>query len=133
MYYKKTLLDFFHQQQLILRHYQIQFGEYLAHLHLFYNYTINIILSIINIIYKKETTCCRKSFLIIYYVKTNYYSIILSTTPAPTVLPPSRIANLIPSSIATGAISSTFITTLSPGITISPSNWIEPVTSVVLM
>ena len=54
-----------------------------------------------------------------FNVVLNYdYSIILSTTPAPTVWPPSRIANLIPSSIATGAISSTSITTLSPGITI---------------
>ena len=69
-----------------------------------------------------------------FNVVLNYdYSIILSTTPAPTVWPPSRIANLIPSSIATGAISSTSITTLSPGITISPSNLIEPVTSVVLI
>lgn len=49
---------------------------------------------------------------------TTYYSMIVSTTPAPTVLPPSRIANLIPCSIATGAINSTVITTLSPGITI---------------
>ena len=61
------------------------------------------------------------------------YAMILSTTPAPTVRPPSLIANLIPCSIATGAINSTSITTLSPGITISPSNLIEPVTSVVLM
>ena len=35
------------------------------------------------------------------------YSTILETTPAPTVLPPSLIANLVPSSIATGAINST--------------------------
>ena len=39
----------------------------------------------------------------------SYYSMILLTTPAPTVLPPSRIANLRPSSIAIGAISSTSI------------------------
>ena len=61
------------------------------------------------------------------------YSMILATTPAPTVRPPSRIANRRPSSIAIGAISSTTICTLSPGITISvPSgNSTAPVTSVV--
>ncbi len=37
------------------------------------------------------------------------YSIILATTPAPTVLPPSRIAKRKPSSIAIGHINSTFI------------------------
>ncbi len=61
------------------------------------------------------------------------YSIILVTTPAPTVLPPSLIANLNCSSIATGEINSTSMFILSPGITIStPSgSLIEPVTSVV--
>ncbi len=61
------------------------------------------------------------------------YSIIFETTPAPTVRPPSRIAKRKPSSIAIGAISSTFIFTLSPGITIStsPGNSTFPVTSVV--
>ena len=44
---------------------------------------------------------------------------ILETTPAPTVLPPSRIANLKPLSIAIGANSVTLKDTLSPGITIS--------------
>src|ERR1035438_9280910 len=43
----------------------------------------------------------------------------LATTPAPTVLPPSRIPNRKPCSIAIGAISSTTILMLSPGITIS--------------
>ena len=59
---------------------------------------------------------------------------IFDTTPAPTVFPPSRIANFKPSSIAIGVISSTFILTLSPGITISVSlgSSIAPVTSVVL-
>jgi len=62
------------------------------------------------------------------------YSTIEATTPAPTVLPPSLIANLSPSSIAIGPISSTSIAMLSPGITIStPSGrLIEPVMSVVL-
>jgi len=61
------------------------------------------------------------------------YSMILATTPAPTVRPPSRIAKRSPSSIAIGAISSTTICTLSPGITISvPSgSSTAPVTSVV--
>ena len=44
---------------------------------------------------------------------------IFETTPAPTVLPPSRIANLRLSCIAIGTINSTSISTLSPGITIS--------------
>ncbi len=56
-----------------------------------------------------------------------------ATTPAPTVRPPSRMAKRRPCSIAMGAISSTSIVMLSPGITISvPSgSLIEPVTSVV--
>src|SRR6476660_7623773 len=41
------------------------------------------------------------------------------TCPAPTVRPPSRIANFRPFSIAIGAISFTDRFTLSPGITIS--------------
>ena len=62
------------------------------------------------------------------------YSMIVATTPEPTVLPPSRIAKLSPFSIAIGVISSTVISTLSPGRHIStPSgSWIVPVTSVVL-
>src|SRR5579875_232661 len=61
------------------------------------------------------------------------YSRILLTTPAPTVRPPSRIANRCPSSSATGVISAASIVTLSPGITIStPSgSLMSPVTSVV--
>ena len=62
-----------------------------------------------------------------------YYSMILATTPAPTVRPPSRIAKRSPSSIAIGAISVTVISMLSPGITISvpAGNSTLPVTSVV--
>ena len=69
------------------------------------------------------THCCKVSF----------YSIISLMTPAPTVLPPSRMANLNSFSIAMGVIKSTAIDTLSPGITISiPSgNVVTPVTSVV--
>ena len=61
------------------------------------------------------------------------YLMILATTPAPTVRPPSRIAKRKPSSIAIGTRSDTSIVTLSPGITISvPSgSFTEPVTSVV--
>src|SRR5688572_26096400 len=61
------------------------------------------------------------------------YSMIFATTPAPTVLPPSRMAKRSPSSIAIGWISATVIDTLSPGITISAplASSIEPVTSVV--
>jgi hypothetical protein len=63
------------------------------------------------------------------------YSIILVTTPAPTVRPPSRMANFEPCSNATGTMSSTVRLTLSPGITIStPSGRvILPVTSIVRM
>src|SRR5271155_3713125 len=62
-----------------------------------------------------------------------FYAITLATTPAPTVLPPSRMAKRKPCSIAIGAISSTTILMLSPGITISvPSgSSTAPVTSVV--
>ena len=61
------------------------------------------------------------------------YSITLTTTPAPTVRPPSRMAKRRPSSIAIGAIRVALILTLSPGMTISiPSgNTHSPVTSVV--
>ncbi len=75
----------------------------------------------------------RRIGMVFISVKTNY-SAMSVTTPEPTVLPPSRIANLRPFSIAIGVISSTFILTLSPGIHIStPSgSEITPVTSVVL-
>src|SRR5699024_5102309 len=58
---------------------------------------------------------------------------ILVTRPAPTVRPPSRIAKRRPSSIAIGWISSTDMSVLSPGMTISvPSGSVTtPVTSVV--
>jgi len=63
-----------------------------------------------------------------------YYSIIFETFPAPTVLPPSRIANFKPSSIAIGVMSLIFIVMWSPGITISvpAGSSTTPVTSVVL-
>ena len=62
------------------------------------------------------------------------YSTIVATLPEPTVLPPSRIAKRRPCSIATGWISSTVISTLSPGMHISvPAGSSQtPVTSVVL-
>src|SRR6266705_5399860 len=61
------------------------------------------------------------------------YFLIFVTTPAPTVRPPSRIANRRPSSIAIGVISSIAIFVLSPGITISTpaGSSTFPVTSVV--
>src|SRR5208283_1361347 len=69
-----------------------------------------------------------------YFLIHHNYSNISVTTPAPTVLPPSRMANRSSFSIAMGAIISTDIVTLSPGITISiPSGSVAtPVTSVVL-
>jgi hypothetical protein len=61
------------------------------------------------------------------------YLMILVTRPAPTVRPPSRIAKRRPSSMATGWISFTEMSVLSPGMTISvPSGSVTtPVTSVV--
>src|SRR5690349_4464460 len=52
-------------------------------------------------------------------VSALYYLVIVPTTPAPTVRPPSRIAKRRPGSMAIGAISLTPRFTLSPGITIS--------------
>ena len=65
-------------------------------------------------------------------VSPNYVRISL-TTPAPTVRPPSRIANRNSFSNAIGVINSTCTATLSPGITISvpAGNVTTPVTSVV--
>src|SRR5665811_1714719 len=62
------------------------------------------------------------------------YAIISLMVPAPTVRPPSRIANRKPFSIATGVINSISRLTLSPGITISvPAGKLAtPVTSCLL-
>src|SRR4051794_23166106 len=62
-----------------------------------------------------------------------YYLMILVTRPAPTVRPPSRMVKPMPSSIAIGWMRSTFMSVLSPGMTISvPSGRVTtPVTSVV--
>ena len=62
------------------------------------------------------------------------YAIISVTWPAPTVLPPSRIAKCKPSSMAISLMSSISKVTLSPGITISTpwGSFTSPVTSVVL-
>ena len=61
------------------------------------------------------------------------YLIILVTRPAPTVRPPSRIANRSWSSMAMGWMRLTVMSVRSPGITISvPSGSVTtPVTSVV--
>ena len=76
---------------------------------------------------KKEPRAARLLFLL-------SYSMISVTTPEPTVLPPSLMANLSPSSIAIGVIRSISIVMLSPGMHIStPSgSFRSPVTSVVL-
>ena len=62
------------------------------------------------------------------------YPNISEMTPAPTVCPPSRMANLSSFSMAIGVISSAVTVTESPGMTISTSlgSWMTPVTSVVL-
>src|SRR5688500_6753062 len=52
--------------------------------------------------------------------RRGYYLLILTTRPAPTVRPPSRIVNRRPSSMAMGWISSTVISVSLPGMTISP-------------
>ncbi len=49
-------------------------------------------------------------------LKRTNYSLMVVTTPEPTVLPPSRIAKRRPLSIAIGVISSTPISMLSPGL-----------------
>ncbi len=61
------------------------------------------------------------------------YCTISEIVPAPTVCPPSRMANRKPFSIATGVINSITSETLSPGITISvpAGSSATPVTSVV--
>jgi len=61
------------------------------------------------------------------------HSMIFATTPAPTVRPPSRMANFRPFSMAIGIISFTVREVLSPGITISvpAGSSHSPVTSVV--
>ena len=66
------------------------------------------------------------------FIRQNY-SRIFTTLPEPTVLPPSRMAKRRPSSIATGWIRSTSISTLSPGMHISTpcGSSQTPVTSVV--
>mgnify|MGYP000355144458 CR=1 FL=1 len=68
------------------------------------------------------------------FSKSPNYSTISETRPEATVRPPSRIAKRWVFSIAIGAISSTLMDTLSPGITIwTPSGRVMiPVTSVVL-
>ena len=68
-----------------------------------------------------------------FRLPSSAYFMILVTTPAPTVRPPSRMAKRSPSSIAIGVISSIVICTLSPGITISTPSGSStlPVTSVV--
>ena len=67
------------------------------------------------------------------FAESDYYSMMSETRPEATVRPPSRIANRRPFSMAIGAISSTVIVVLSPGITISTPSFrvIVPVTSVV--
>lgn len=68
-----------------------------------------------------------------HQVRPRNYFVILVTWPAPTVRPPSRMANFRPSSIATGWMRLTVMSVLSPGMTISvPSGRVTtPVTSVV--
>src|SRR5262245_22476639 len=79
----------------------------------------------------------RQSLLSLFLVRYSLprclrQSVMLTTTPAPTVLPPSRIAKRCFSSIAIGVISSTSMVALSPGMIISvPAGSVHgPVTSV---
>jgi len=84
-------------------------------------------------LYLRKSTGVRKPLTPVSQANKTAYSRILVMTPEPTVRPPSRMAKREPASSATGAISSTVITMLSPGMTIStPSgSVITPVTSVV--
>ena len=67
------------------------------------------------------------------FLKGVNYSSMSITTPEPTVRPPSRMAKRRPFSMAMGVISSTSMSTLSPGMHISVPSGREmmPVTSVV--
>ena len=83
-----------------------------------------------------ETTCCLRQAARFPVPCSPFpldYLRILVTTPAPTVLPPSRMAKRSCSSMAIGVISSIVIWMLSPGMTISvpAGSSTEPVTSVV--
>jgi methionyl-tRNA synthetase len=64
-------------------------------------------------------------FLALHVQSSPAYLMILATTPAPTVRPPSRMAKRRPSSMAIGAIRATLNSTLSPGITISTPSFSE--------
>lgn len=93
--------------------------------------------SFISIFNRKESYALLRTILCaltLLFLTIRFYSITPDTTPEPTVLPPSRIANRSPSSIAIGVISLISISMLSPGITISVplGSSITPVTSVVL-
>ncbi len=93
-----------------------------------------------NIVSRHIVNPWRSAVGYLYLLTNNYrftflnYSTMEETVPAPTVLPPSLIANLNPFSIAIGLINSISISILSPGITIStPSGrFATPVMSVVL-
>lgn len=56
--------------------------------------------------FRLQYVVTRSSTLLLYLtVKNRYYFWIVATAPAPTVRPPSRMENFVPSSIAIGAIS----------------------------
>ena len=90
-----------------------------------------------NLVYRVQYKAYREDskslFPLLYSLFPSCYLMIFVTTPAPTVLPPSRIAKCIVSSRATGVTSLTPSLTVSPGITISTpaGNVDSPVTSVV--
>ena len=81
-----------------------------------------------------DGSCMKQLRFCFKFLKTIDYSSILTTVPEATVRPPSRIAKRRPSSIAILEISSTLISTWSPGMHISvPAGRVQvPVTSVVL-
>ena len=98
----------------------------LSLLNAFKRHTLNIVQ-----FYKPEFSCERLAP--VTYRMLPAYSIMLATTPEPTVRPPSRIAKRRPCSMAMGVIRVISMSMLSPGITIStPSGSLMlPVTSVV--
>src|SRR5258708_2027971 len=96
-----------------------------------YSFAFNLLnLHYFGSLVKGRTKGLAKMFWLVLY---KGYLVILSTTPAPTVCPPSRIAKRILSSSATGVINLIFNVTVSPGMTISwpAGNSTSPVTSVV--
>ncbi len=88
---------------------------------------------VISLLTLSASKCYNNSHSYSLFLISVIYSMMSLTTPAPTVRPPSRIANRNSFSIAMGVINSAVTEILSPGITISTfsGSVTIPVTSVV--